>query len=76
MANVQSNHSLQLSKMEDLAKLITATASGIMIGFLCAGAAARAIDTMEAARCPNANRVIVNGGTILKEWVEWGQCPR
>jgi hypothetical protein len=62
--------------LEDLAGLIAASASGIIIGFLAVGIAARTIDTIESKRCPESSRIEVNNGTILKEWAAWKQCPR
>ena len=65
-----------MANLEGLAQLITASASGIMIGFLAVGAVARTIDAIESMRCPESSRIEVNNGTILKEWAAWKQCPR
>jgi len=62
--------------LEDLAGLIAASASGIIIGFLAVGATAKTVDTIESRRCPESSRIEVNNGTILKEWAAWKQCPR
>ena len=76
MASHQPIRTLQLSRVEELSEIVTAVTAGIMIGFLCVGATAKAIDKIESARCPQALRVTVNGGTVLKEWAEWRQCPK
>ena len=50
-------------------------AGGVMIGFLGVGVLAKGMDALEAARCPEVTRVRVNGGTMLKDWASYGQCP-
>jgi len=62
--------------MKEFAQIMTAMAVAQMVGFLGVGALARGVDTIEALRCPGVTRIRVNTGTMLKDWVAWGACPR
>jgi hypothetical protein len=59
--------------MKDFANVLTATAAGIMAGFLALPPLAAVVDRVEEARCPGRTRIpMVAVGT---DWGKWGACP-
>ena len=62
--------------MNDFCQSLAAMATGAALGFLSLAPLAKAVDALEARRCPGVPRVQVAQTPLLKGWATYSVCPR